>query len=483
MPDGAQRGEARAEVRYLYGDSELVELRFDVLMTLEALARCVRAVGTRYFEIETMLEGSREHDHNGQTIVDDLARFAEAARIGLLASAEESEWAQVHGHAEECVEWIEDAVRDWQKHYHRQCDRDRERVKRQIRDKEQHMRHDVDAFLVAAQFEVVDWSFEAHPGDEGIAGILRWTLAPGIDVAYDLEPPGDGRSWPGRLGELVSGFEVEIGRKKKLLSRALVPDRATLDACPVTALECTCDRADIEVELRGERIRLQLREDAGELEVLVGRVGAPEPPTAAPSDDRPRYEALWAALQTRMRQLGAARRGVGSLQLDGLEVDGAEAVLQLVERIVGVFRPIVTGIVTHSPNDRELSLKREYDSGAREEVWLPREVIAQHLVALPRALQDRLAFPELLPRRALFDESVLIDLGRITVASPDEESSVVAPLPPPPAGGRVDEDEPWVFQAMFMDDTGAIDLTAEAVSDDEDASCVGPGMKPAWSTR
>ena len=40
-----------------------------------------------------------------------------------------------------------------------------------------------------------------------------------------------------------------------------------------------------------------------------------------------------------------------------------------------------------------------------------------------------------------------------------------------------------MFQAMFMDDTGAIDLTAEAVSDDEDASCVGPGMKPAWSTR
>jgi hypothetical protein len=70
------------------------------------------------------------------------------------------------------------------------------------------------------------------------------------------------------------------------------------------------------------------------------------------------------------------------IDLDGKDVYKNHLGLALVSRLVKTFAPIVEEITTRSPSEAELSLKREDDSGKREELYLRREELLKKLQPL-----------------------------------------------------------------------------------------------------
>jgi hypothetical protein len=160
---------------------------------------------------------------------------------------------------------------------------------------------------------------------------------------------------------------------------------------------------------------------------------------------------------------------VRSVEIVGRPLQGAEDMFGLVECFVEYFRPIVADLSLHSANETELSLKVDVGHGRREELYVERAALSQHLLVLPRPMLERLAFPQLLPVGTLSDEAPLLEMTHIV--DTDTGESAVTMLP---TAGAVDR--------VLMDDSSAIDLTELAISSEEQVHAAQDYL-PGWARR
>src|SRR5690606_25152526 len=116
---------------------------------------------------------------------------------------------------------------------------------------------------------------------------------------------------------------------------------------------------------------------------------------ASPLEDRPVLETLWRALDDERGRILASPAQLVEITLDGRRVEDAVAVLAVAERLVDCHRPSVALLAMHSPNPAELTIKIVKGDGKREEAWVRRDELAQHLLGLPEPLRSRLGIREL----------------------------------------------------------------------------------------
>jgi hypothetical protein len=163
----------------------------------------------------------------------------------------------------------------------------------------------------------------------------------------------------------------------------------------------------LDVERGPGRMRILLAKKAGTTEIvrveikrgdagLGGQVVRGEGEAfVSPLDDRPALEALWKAIDDERTRVLACPATMTEVALVGRRVEDAAAMLAVVERLVDCHRSTVTVLARHSPNPSELTIKVVRADGKREETWVRRDELAQHLLGLPAPLRSRLAIAEL----------------------------------------------------------------------------------------
>jgi hypothetical protein len=185
-------------------------------------------------------------------------------------------------------------------------------------------------------------------------------------------------SSPRRVSELVQGVDLMVGIKKAFFKGTLSYERIHLD-------EWYLGRADVHASFA----ELALRKKPDQKDTLVfrikrtpeglrGEVEHPEEPNAKQlsptlsADDTALADKLARAVVERFAPLLHQRESVVRVELDGHDVFASGQEMALVARLVSVFAPVVEEIAQRSPNQEELSLKREHDGGRREEIYLRR---------------------------------------------------------------------------------------------------------------
>ena len=257
---------------------------------------------------------------------------------------------------------------------------------------------------------------------------------------------------------------------RKRLLRGLQPNVMRLDDLYVLASSIAGDTSTVTLCRKpnglGERIVLELGLARG---VVVGTAtidGGKR--IAIPTACRGVLTQLWRALQSQIASAAQRPCSLKTFIFEGDTTRSPEPVFAGFERALEHYGPVIKNILEHSPDPSELVVKLSRPDGSIEELYVLRQDLAQHLLALPPSMQKRLAPRELLGDAAALIESDLIDLGVIVHPDAGEDSAVIAlhDVAAPAMDATIDEafHELITDDMIISDDEGPVPLPEDEVS-------------------
>ena len=435
-----------AASKVLLGDSTPSNLTPNVLDVIVELVRCVTEIGQCFVKVYDVHQKLDKLERTTEQVMTELDKFCSQAELGVRAVAKESKRVEVQQHGEEVAVTVTKMVESWKSRYasklvseQRAGEAERDRL-------QQSMQGAVETFLVPMRADAQQWWQRRVLSGEAYDDTIIVEPIPGLRItmtAQDSEP-----EVPRRMRTLLGkGNKVQIGFKKKtLIRRSEEPAWLSLDDLLIVESETSPTRARLVLtkKLGGKEAPIQLEivmTDGGP----SGSAILPDGTAAAlPASDRPTMNAVFEAVMGENERVFGAPARLVSLSLDGDDVDDANGMLGVAERMVDTYRPIIAEIADHSPNVDELTIKIEQD-GKREETWIRRDELAEHLATLPDVVYERLAIAELgAERKAVVDptepfdpDTSLDDLP--TFDAPGGLADLLEPEgdeqePPPPAG-------------------------------------------------
>lgn len=378
----------------LLGDSTPSELPANILDVLTEVVLCTRDVATAFDEIAQLERKRAESTRVTEAIVKELGGFAKQTEVGMRATASTSVRPELRAHAEEVIAAVGRMVQGWQTQYERTRDATHAQIVSRTNALRRSMHEAIERFLVPRRGDSPLQRF--HRFFDGQRYVDTATVEPLEGVRVTLSLADSEPEVPRKLRSLLGkGQRIQVGTRRSRLRRSEEPVVLSLDDQLLLDAERGPGRMRVLIAKKPgtEIVRVEIRRgDAG----LAGTVVRGEGEAfASPIDDRPVLEALWRALDEERGRVIACPATLMEVTLDGRRVEDAAAMLSVVERLVDCHRPTVTVLARHSPNPAELTIKVVKADGKREEAWVRREELAQHLWSLPPSLRARLSIAEL----------------------------------------------------------------------------------------
>ena len=241
-------------------------------------------------------------------------------------------------------------------------------------------------FFVQFPLEEKAWAFSMRRSLETVDASAVITFPQGLEAAFILDAETEwGR--PRRVSEMASDVNIQVGMKKKFLSKALVPDRTYLNDYYIASVELTSEVAEVLLKRRlelEEGLMIRLQTPLGEAPIgEVIRVGGDDEVLEATAEDAAELRRLVDALRDLVKVSIRRRHRLLWVRLDEKDVLEHNLLMEMLERLVDTLAPLAQEISRRSPNRHELSLKVEHGDGRREEIYLKKEELAQPLAGLP----------------------------------------------------------------------------------------------------
>jgi hypothetical protein len=377
-------------MRYLFGDSTPFPLPFDFLRTLEAFM----TAGTRVVLLEhrasTLSDETFAAKQERAKGLETLIRFHETHMRSLAAPAVPKHPYAVD-YAKRLGESANSLVAEQRSRVQESDDREEARARGENDRTGEEIATHLRTFFQTARLptqgtrlstKLVDGRPDAraslvHPGGVGVSFTLGTSKA---------------SSWsaPRKLSELVGHLELTVGIKKSWIGSKISREPVRLDDWVMGSAELSETAATIAVRKKSDQkdtLIFKLRREEGVFAADLQHPGDPNAdilPSAADAADLPHLERLWVAIGATFDAILEERASITSISLDGEDVFERRLGQKLVERLVTVLAPTALEVARRSPNQHELSLKREGDNGRREEIYLKRDQLLEALQPLPR---------------------------------------------------------------------------------------------------
>ncbi len=383
------------DARVLLGDSTPSELPANILDLVTGVVLCARDAATAFAEIEQLERRRAESTRVTEAIVKELGGFARQTEVGVRATAGASARPELRAHGEEVVAAVTRMIQGWQQHYERTREATHAQVGARITALRGAMHEALERFLVPRRVEAPLQRF--HRFHDGQRYLDTATVEPLAGVRVTLSLSDAEPEVPRRVRSLLGkGHKLQVGTRRSLLRRSEEPVHLGLDDQVVLETERGPGRVRVVLAKKpgtAEAVRVEIRRGDGGLGGQVTR-GEGETLTS-PLEDQAVLEALWKALDEERYRIVACPAQLVEIALDGRRVEDAAAVLTVAERLVDCYRSTVGVLARHSPNAAELSIKIVTGDGKREEAWVRRSELAQHLLGLPAPLRRRFGIAEL----------------------------------------------------------------------------------------
>jgi hypothetical protein len=377
-------------MRYLFGDSSPFPLPFDFLRTLEAFM----AAGTRVVLLEHRVRKLSEETFAAQRErakgVETLGRFHDTV-LRSLGEGLVPQHPYAIEYAQRLAERAVSLVAE-QRHGVQEADdrgeaRMRSESDRVSEESATHLRTFFQTARLPTQGTRLSTTLvEGRP--DARASLVH---PDGIGVSFTLgTAKAPAWSTPRKLSELAGHLELTVGIKKSWIGSKISREPVRLDDWVVGSAELDDTAATIAVRKKPDQkdtLIFKLRREEGVFAAHVAHPGDPNAdlvPSVAEAEDLPHLERLWTALAAMFDEILEERTAVTSVSLDGEDVFERRLGQKLVERLVAVLAPTTLEVARRSPNQHELSLKREGDNGRREEFYLKRDHLLEGLQPLPR---------------------------------------------------------------------------------------------------
>ncbi|MCX4242448.1 hypothetical protein [Paraliomyxa miuraensis] len=383
------------DVSVLLGDSTPSELPANILDTISEVVHCARDVATAFAEIEQLELRRAESSKTTEAIVEELGSFGRQTEVGIRATAGTSRRSELKTHGEEVIAAVNAMILGWRQQYERKLQTSHAQIAARTTELRATMRGALERYLVPRRVDAPLQRFHRiHDGQRYLDSATVEPLS-GVRVTVTLADPEV--EVPRRIRSLLGkGHKIQVGTRRARLRRTEEPVYQSLD-----------DQLLLEAERGPGRLRVVLARKPGVPEMLrveikrgdaalAGQVIRGEGEgIASPIEDLPVLEALWRALDAERDRILGCPAQLAEVSLDSRPVDGPGPMLAVAERLIQCHRPTVAVLARHSPNPAELSIKLVTGDGKREEAWVRRDELAQHLLGLPGPLRKRMGMPEL----------------------------------------------------------------------------------------
>jgi hypothetical protein len=423
-------------MRFLYGDSAPFPLGYNFLATLEAFM----TAATRIVQLES---DSREVVKQTEELAAGRVKGLEALdqfHTVVMRAVQDTAQKVQHAHALEYAQKVAAFASSYVDEHRRTTLGASERESVQCRTENgqrvSEQRVQLENFLKVAKLPVLATKVSMQLITDGKDARHQmhalFDNPDGIQTAFTLGTNKVG-AWalPRKVSDLTSGVELLVGIDKSWLRGTVSPKQVNVDDWIIT-----------QFDLADEAFELTLRRKLAEKEILhfrlqrteAGLAGVVEHPGQTNAEalngqlagsDVAALDRVWQALRIAVREVMDHKEQLVNVSLDGNPVFEGGLVIPFVVRLVTMFAPTVREIAKRSPNEFELSLKQETESGRREEVYLRKDQLVsklQPLSSIGREVFAPLGLDGWVPG--------------LTTAPPPVVAASAPPPAPPPSSSR-----------------------------------------------
>lgn len=382
-------------MRFLYGDSAPFPLGYNFLATLEVFM----TAATRIVQLESEArEITKQTEDFAQGRVKGLEALDQFHTVVMRAVQDTAQKVQ-HAHALEYAGKVAEFASRYVDEHRRVTLGASEREAMQCRSENERrigeQRIQLEGFLKVAKLPVLATriSMQLVSEGQGVRPQPRMSAVfdnpDGIQTAFAINASRVAAwSQPRKVSDLAQGVDLLVGVDKSWLRGTVTPKQVNVDDWIITQFELAEDAFELTIRRKlAEKESLQFhlrRSEAG----ISGVVEHPGQPNAEAlngqlgGSDIAALERVWQALKIACREVIEHKEQLVTVSLDGHPVFETGLVIQFVVRLVAMFAPTVREIARRSPNEHELSLKQETDSGRREEVYLRKDQLVSRLQPL-----------------------------------------------------------------------------------------------------
>jgi len=410
-------------MRYLYGDSVPFPPQYDFLAALEAFCTHAARVVRLDAESKALRKTSEESAIARLKDVDELDAFHREALGALKDGARDTTQALVQEYVRQLSELAQRMADDARRNALTVSDREAQSTRAECDRRKTEARDAIEKLLIAVRVPVVEThvvmtmvdgrnDFSATISHEG--GLLA-AFALGADEVDEWKAPRHVR-------DLAQNVSLPVGVKRSLFKRTVAPETIVLDEYVLSGFDLRDDRAELRMRKRPEQadsLVFTLKRTEDRLSAEVHHPDDAEAESGLPAvldqSAATEVERLWQLVRTACAPVLARKKRLVRLTLAGDDVFEADLSTSVVALVIGVIAPIVAEVARRSPNQHELSLKVENDTGRREEIYLRKAQLISALASVtPKARRvfDPLGLIASDPRESiesLSDEAILVE--------------------------------------------------------------------------
>jgi hypothetical protein len=428
-------------VRYLLGDSAEFREQYNFLATLKGFIACAGRVSQLHHDIQELTTDLNTQLAKLNTVSDQVAEFCDTLVALIKNKAREKDHPEAVGAiANQQVQALSTALANARNNMSQEATRAKTNISKEIDKRRHDIITSINSFLSTETMPIVSSSFSMQTKDGTTTLLANFEFRGGITASFELDPnrAGEFRS-PVRVGSISPDLNVQVGQKRKFLSKDLTPVQAQLDNYYITTIELAEGMCHIKLrrklELTEDSLVLDMRRKGAKFAARITNLEAEDQQTTdAEPSDFDTLNVFWGGLSKRIEPILAEKQRLRKLRLDGNDVFKNDLIIEFIERLIDQFAPIVATISDHSSNDKELSLKIERGDGRREELYVRKKDLAKHVLTLPDEYLERFAILDIFPEtEEVLTEADLIEQPQTDVmaqAVPGARSSSPPSSPP-----------------------------------------------------
>lgn len=382
--------------RVLLGDSAASQLPSNILDTVVEVCLFARDVSIAHEDTTDLWRQLEAAEQSFSEISEQLQRFRRVGESGLLDSVKEASRDEMKEHGHQAAEALGGLVDGWLAQYQKARDAQVAGFRSRIDTLHKQMIASLDRFALPLRGQpahrVVRRNLEGGK-DGGYLDTAKLELLPGLRAELQLEDTESEQ--PRKVKSLLGkGSTLQVGTKKTLLRRTEEPAHVSLDDLVIAGAQVSPDAVRLELAKKAAgpvTLRLGLGISEGQI-VGRGELGDGTG-NQLPEEDQGVMQRLWDAMQAEVARVVASPARSLNYALRDEAVESPAGFVNVAERILEHYRPMIRTIMEHSPNSEELTIKVEVGD-RREEKWITRKALAEHLARVPETFASRLRVPE-----------------------------------------------------------------------------------------
>lgn len=388
-------------MRYLYGDSAPFPHGYDFLATLQRfLEESARTVSLTS-EMASLVEARVASERTRVRALADL----EALHATLVADLEAGAMRLAGELAPDYAGRIRDeagrAVEAARAHAAQREDHERRALETELAQRHELARQALEGFFLSARMPILAATIRMDLEGQSPRMSAELVHEGGIVAAVTLAA-SRAHDWvaPRRAGDFAPELSMLIGLKKGLFRRGDEPEAVRLDDFILGGFVLGEDTAEIRLRRRATEpdayvFEARLQEEGRLVAHVTRALEAAEHagPVELEEADRRKVLQFWERLRSAVEGPLDQRSALTALMLDGENVFDSGQYGELLARVVRSLAHTMTEVSRRSPNKEELSLKRESDAGAREELYVKKKDLLVALAGL--TLEQRTLFAPL----------------------------------------------------------------------------------------